>query len=117
LVVIGRCYPVETLRAIAQFCQKHTLHLISDEVYASCVFDTGHPEAAPFTSMLSFDLPSLIDPSLVHVLYGFSKVRARTTHLVTQVNISLQDFASGGLHLGFLVTQNEQLRRACKAVL
>ncbi|KAJ5349853.1 hypothetical protein N7541_007580 [Penicillium brevicompactum] len=97
---VGRCYPVETLKAIARFCEKHALHLISDEVYASCVFDTGDPEAVPFTSILSLNLPNLIAPSLVHVLYGFSK-----------------DFASGGLHLGFLVTQNQQLRQACKAVL
>ncbi|KAJ5840763.1 uncharacterized protein N7525_005951 [Penicillium rubens] len=97
---VGRCYPVETLKAIARFCNKHRLHLISDEVYASCVFDSGDSTAVPFTSILSLDLAELIDPNLVHVLYGFSK-----------------DFASGGLHLGFLVTQNEQLRQACKAIL
>ncbi|CAI7576366.1 unnamed protein product [Penicillium manginii] len=60
----------------------------------------GDPDAVPFTSILSLDLQGLIDPNLVHVLYGFSK-----------------DFASGGLHLGFLVTANEQLRKACKMVL
>ncbi|KAK4865261.1 hypothetical protein LT330_001884 [Penicillium expansum] len=97
---VGRCYPVETLKAIARFCNKHNLHLISDEVYASCVFDSGDPEAVPFTSILSLDFTGLIDPNLVHVLYGFSK-----------------DFASGGLHLGFLVTQNQQLLQACKAIL
>ncbi|OQD74690.1 hypothetical protein PENDEC_c010G07094 [Penicillium decumbens] len=94
---VGRCYPVKTLKHIARFCDRHRLHLISDEVYASCVFDTGDPEAVPFTSMLSLNLQDLIDPKLVHVLYGFSK-----------------DFASGGLRLGFMVTQNEQLRLACK---
>ncbi|EKV07169.1 hypothetical protein PDIG_74430 [Penicillium digitatum PHI26] len=97
---VGRCYPVETLTAIARFCSKHNLHLISDEVYASCVFDSGDPEAVPFTSITSLAFTGLIDPNLVHVLYGFSK-----------------DFASGGLHLGFLVTQNPQLRQACKAIL
>ncbi|KAJ5567671.1 Pyridoxal phosphate-dependent transferase major region subdomain 2 [Penicillium sp. DV-2018c] len=97
---VGRCYSVETLRAIAQFCNRHRLHLISDEVYASCVFDSGNPDAVPFTSILSLDFTGLIDPDLVHVLYGFSK-----------------DFASGGLHLGFLVTQNQQLRQGCKAIL
>ncbi|CAI7571734.1 unnamed protein product [Penicillium glandicola] len=97
---VGRCYPVETLKAIARFCSRHSLHLISDEVYASCVFDSGDPEAVPFTSILSLGFTGLIDPNLVHVLYGFSK-----------------DFASGGLHLGFLVTQNQQLRQACKAIL
>jgi aspartate/methionine/tyrosine aminotransferase len=70
----GRCYPIKTLKHIARFCDRHRLHLISDEVYASCVFDTGDPEAVPFTSILSLDLKGLIDPNLVHVLYGFSKV-------------------------------------------
>lgn len=74
----GRCYPVETLKAIARFCHKNSLHLISDEVYASCVFDTDDPNAVPFTSILSLDLSDLIDPNLVHVLYGFSKVRTTT---------------------------------------
>ncbi|KAJ6126705.1 Pyridoxal phosphate-dependent transferase major region subdomain 2 [Penicillium sp. IBT 18751x] len=94
---VGRCYPIKTLKHIARFCDRHKLHLISDEVYASCVFESGDPDAVPFTSILSLDLKGFIDPDLVHVLYGFSK-----------------DFASGGLRLGFLVTQNEQLRLACK---
>ena len=59
---------------IVRFCSRYQLHLISDEVYASCVFDSGDPDAVPFTSVLSLDTPALIDPNLVHVLYGFSKV-------------------------------------------
>ncbi|KAJ6017362.1 hypothetical protein N7451_000741 [Penicillium sp. IBT 35674x] len=89
-----------TLKSIARFCDKYSIHLISDEVYASCVFDSGDPDAVPFTSILALDLERVIDSNLVHVLYGFSK-----------------DFASGGLHLGFLITQNEQLRQACKMIL
>ncbi|KAL1859987.1 hypothetical protein Plec18170_001936 [Paecilomyces lecythidis] len=97
---VGRCYPVETLKEICKFCQKHQVHLISDEVYALCVFDTGDPDAVPFNSILSLDFSNLIDPNLVHFMYGFSK-----------------DFASGGLHLGFLVSKNQALLRACKATL
>ncbi|XHG01557.1 hypothetical protein AWENTII_004933 [Aspergillus wentii] len=97
---VGRCYPAETLKEILRFCNKHQLHVISDEIYASCIFDSGNPEAVPFTSILSLDIPALIDPNLVHLLYGFSK-----------------DFASGGLHLGFLVSQNTELRQACQAIL
>ncbi|GKZ21050.1 hypothetical protein AbraCBS73388_006699 [Aspergillus brasiliensis] len=97
---VGRCYPVETLTEILKFCNKHQLHLISDEVYASCIFDSGDPSAVPFTSILSLSTPELINPDLVHLLYGFSK-----------------DFASGGLHLGFLVTQNKPLRQSCNAIL
>lgn len=65
---------METLRAIMQFCQRKQIHLISDEVYALSVYDTGNPDAAPFTSVLSFDTTDLIDPNLVHCLYGLSKV-------------------------------------------
>ncbi|RAL03782.1 aspartate aminotransferase [Aspergillus ibericus CBS 121593] len=97
---VGRCYSVETLTAILKFCDKHQLHIISDEVYASCVFDTGDPSAVPFTSILSLSTPELINPDLVHLLWGFSK-----------------DFASGGLHLGFLISQNASLRQSCKAIL
>ncbi|KAL4875797.1 pyridoxal phosphate-dependent transferase [Aspergillus karnatakaensis] len=96
---VGRCYPKETLIQILKFCNKHQIHLVSDEIYALCVFDSGDPDAHPFVSVLSLATPELIDQDLVHVLYGFSK-----------------DFASGGLHLGFVVTHNTELRRALLAL-
>ncbi|KAF7591387.1 hypothetical protein BBP40_001613 [Aspergillus hancockii] len=88
---VGRCYPAETLKEIIRFCNRHQLHLISDEVYASCIFDSGDPGAVPFTSVLSVCTPESINPNL--------------------------DFAAGGLHLGFLITQNIALRQASKAIL
>ncbi|OOG00454.1 hypothetical protein ASPCADRAFT_392599 [Aspergillus carbonarius ITEM 5010] len=97
---VGRCYPKQTLTEILRFCNKHQLHIISDEIYASSVFDSGDPTAIPFTSVLSLSVPGLINPDLVHLLYGFSK-----------------DFASGGLHLGFLISQNKPLLQSCKAIL
>lgn len=58
-----------------QFCQKYSLHLISDEIYALSVWDNPDaPDAPGFTSALSIDTTGLIDPSLVHVLWGMSKV-------------------------------------------
>ncbi|OJJ02574.1 hypothetical protein ASPVEDRAFT_53229 [Aspergillus versicolor CBS 583.65] len=60
---VGRCYPTETLIEILKFCNKHQIHLISDEIYALC------------------------------------------------------DFASGGLHIGFIVSRNVELRRSCSAML
>ncbi|CBF75574.1 hypothetical protein AN3704.2 [Aspergillus nidulans FGSC A4] len=60
---VGRCYPPETLVEIMKFCNRHKLHLISDEIYA------------------------------------------------------FKDFASGGLHLGFIISRNFELRRACSAML
>ncbi|KAL3461359.1 pyridoxal phosphate-dependent transferase [Aspergillus heterothallicus] len=96
---VGRCYPRETLVEILKFCSKHQLHLISDEIYALCVFDSGSTDAPTFTSILSLATPALIDINLVHVLYGFSK-----------------DFASGGLHLGFIISHNAELRRSLSAI-
>ena len=70
--MIGQCYSKDALQAIVGFCSKHDIHLISDEIYALSVYhtDNSHPG---FTSALSIDLTS-VDRSLVHVLYGFSKV-------------------------------------------
>lgn len=56
-----------------KFCQKHSIHLISDEIYGLSVFETGN-SAIPFTSVLSFDPAGLIDPDYLHVFYGMSKV-------------------------------------------
>lgn len=58
-----------------RFCQKHRLHLISDEIYALSVWhNADYPDAPGFTSVLSIDTEGLIDPSLVHVMWGMSKV-------------------------------------------
>lgn len=68
------------LKAILRFCQQHQIHLISDEVYGMCEFDSGSPDAVPFTSILSINLAGLIDPNLVHMLYGFSKVSLQSLY-------------------------------------
>jgi aspartate/methionine/tyrosine aminotransferase len=74
LTKTGRCYPMETLIEILKFCNEHQIHLISDEIYALCVFDSGNTDAPLFTSILSLATPELINLNLVHVLYGFAKV-------------------------------------------
>lgn len=96
---LGRCYSKEVLEAYLRLCSKYNIHLIrleqarcvtilgpiyhlltaffpfSDEVYAKAVFASNDiPDPLPFTSVLSLDLEKYIDPSLVHVLYGMSKV-------------------------------------------
>lgn len=91
---LGRCYPPETIRAIAGFCQAHNLHLISDEIYAQSIYN--NPDATdvvPFTSALALDLP--IDTQKLHVAYGASK-----------------DFCANGLRLGMLHTRNRGLMGA-----
>ena len=102
---LGRCYSRETLSAVAQFCRKKDLHLISDEVYAISSFTSpavgeevkNDPDTLDgFTSALS--IPNL-DGENIHVTYGASK-----------------DFGMGGMRLGFLVTRNEQLKQLMKKV-
>lgn len=97
---LGRCYSRETLIAIMRLCQKHRIHLISDEIYALSIWHNAeYPEAAPFTSVLSIDVASIIAPELVHVLWGMSK-----------------DFGANGLRIGCVISQhNPALISALKA--
>ncbi|KAJ4988881.1 ACC synthase [Stagonosporopsis vannaccii] len=100
---LGRCYSRAALTALLRFCAKHRIHLISDEIYALTVWenttDTTGPAPEPFSSILSLDLPALIDPSLVHVLWGTSK-----------------DFGANGLRLGALISPaNPAFIQACRA--
>lgn len=93
LVLIHCKQSVDAMKEIASFCGKHSIHLISDEIYANSVFDNPvAPDAPPFTSILAIDLGDRIDPKLVHVTYGASK-----------------DFCANGLRLGMLYTKNEGL--------
>ncbi|KAH8883529.1 1-aminocyclopropane-1-carboxylate synthase C [Thozetella sp. PMI_491] len=86
---LGRCYTTEVLEAYLRFCQKHNIHLISDEIYALSVWkNEDFPNAPGFTSILSLETDGIIDPSLVHVLWGMSK-----------------DFGSNGIRLGCIISQ------------
>ena len=82
-----------------KFCQKHQIHLISDEVYGCSIFDSGEEDVVPFTSALSIDAVGIIDRNLLHVTYAMSK-----------------DFGAAGLRLGALITRNEELMKALVAV-
>lgn len=92
---LGQCYHRSTLVELMKLCQRHQIHLISDEIYACSVFESEEPEATPFTSILSIDPQGLIDLDLLHVEYGFAK-----------------DFASGGMKLGALVSQSKPILKA-----
>lgn len=75
-----KCWPKDVVRQMMDFCQKRNLHYISDEVFANTVFD---PEAEQFVSALSLlknpDKPesdqgkSIIEPSMVHVVWSTTK--------------------------------------------
>lgn len=88
---LARCYPREVLEAYCHFCEKHDLHLMSDEIYAMSTFpSTDVPAPEPFVSALSLDLASMgVNPGRLHVLYGMSK-----------------DFNSNGFRIGTLVSQH-----------
>ncbi|KZO97243.1 PLP-dependent transferase [Calocera viscosa TUFC12733] len=99
---LGACYPRETILAYASFCQRHNLHLISDEVYAYSVFPTDdNRDPEPFLSVFSIDFlkEARCDPARVHVLYGMSK-----------------DFCSNGMRAAALISQhNAPLLAAVKS--
>ena len=87
---LGRCYPPETLIALMRLCQKYSIHLVVDEIYALSVFaNAAAPASEPFTSALSVDTRGIIDPALVHVLWGLSK-----------------DFGANSLRIGCAVSQH-----------
>ncbi|KAL8828018.1 MAG: hypothetical protein Q9191_002835 [Dirinaria sp. TL-2023a] len=98
---LGQCYAPDVLEEYLAFCSSHKIHLISDEVYAMSVFPhKGNSNPTPFRSVLSLDYEKLIDPSLLHVLYGMSK-----------------DFCSNGIRIGaFVSPRNPELHRAIRAV-
>ena len=87
---LGRCYPKETLIGLLRLCQRHRIHLISDEIYALSVWSNKTEEntaSAPFESCLSLATNDIIDPSLVHVVWGMSK-----------------DFGANGFRVGAIIS-------------
>lgn len=91
---LGRCYPREFLVKLMALCQKHQIHLVSDEIYAMSVFPVSESDGtkiAGFTSMSSIPTDGLIDPALTHVLWGLSK-----------------DFGANGLRLGCIISQHNR---------
>ncbi|KAF3036908.1 hypothetical protein E8E12_003583 [Didymella heteroderae] len=100
---LGRYYSREAIVGLMQLCQKYTIHLIVDEIYALSTWEnTVHSPIegfAEFTSVLSIPTEGIIDANLVHVLWGASK-----------------DFGANGLRLGVMVSQgNPELLRASQA--
>lgn len=101
---LGRCYPRETIIELMRFCQKYQINLISDEIYALSTWentvDKSGPPTIPFESALSINLDRIIDPQLVHVLWGLSK-----------------DFGANGIRLGVIISQaNKDVQAALTGV-
>ncbi|GFG27157.1 hypothetical protein IFM61606_07175 [Aspergillus udagawae] len=97
---LGRCYSEDVLREYMKFCNKHRLHLISDEIYALSVWEKNDLSGAPtFKSVLSMDIGDIMDRSMVHVVWGLSKdfgaTGLRIGCLISQSNMSLLEAADG----------------------
>ena len=91
---LGRCYSRAALEAFMRLCQRHSAHLVCNEIYGLSVY-----KAPKFTSILSIDHSGLVDADKVHMLWGMSK-----------------DFGANGLRVGFTVSRNAQLHAALQAV-
>jgi len=92
---LGRCYPRETLVGLLRLYQRHRIHVISDEIYALSVWaEAGHDGVvgASFESCLSLATDDIIDPELVHVVWGMSK-----------------DFGANGFRVGAIISRNPPL--------
>jgi len=87
---LGRCYSRDMIIRYARFCQKHNLHLISDEIYAFSVFPSKEvPNPERFISALSINFEDEgVETSRIHVVYGMSK-----------------DFNANGFRIGVLISQ------------
>ncbi|CAN6656833.1 hypothetical protein TRVA0_029S00936 [Trichomonascus vanleenenianus] len=100
---LGRCYPREVIVKLMELCQKYQIHLISDEIYALSVWENTvdeYPPPVKFESILSIDPKGIVDPRLVHALWGMSK-----------------DFGANGIRLGVIISQaNRDLHLALKSI-
>ncbi|KAH8647963.1 pyridoxal phosphate-dependent transferase [Xylariales sp. PMI_506] len=96
---MGRSYSRESLIAVATFCGKRGMHLLSDEIYGMSSFASDDPDIDTFTSVLTLqnDPNNSVYKENIHCMYGASK-----------------DFGAGGLRLGFLITRNKLLWSTCR---
>ncbi|KAF4974992.1 hypothetical protein FZEAL_8176 [Fusarium zealandicum] len=95
---LGRCYSRSVLIGLMKLCQKYQVHLISDEIYALSVWSNTidtHPPSIPFESALTIDTTGIIDPALLHVLWGMSK-----------------DFGANGIRVGAIISQANPILHA-----
>jgi aspartate/methionine/tyrosine aminotransferase len=99
---LGRCYSKTTIIGLMRLCQKYQIHLISDEIYALSVWENTADKLeaipTPFESALSISTKDIINPALLHVLWGFSK-----------------DFGANGIRIGVIISQNnDPFLTACR---
>ena len=90
----GTHYGKDTLQAVANWCEQHQVHLLSDEVYALSVYS----EDFPFCSMWQCDFSPEYRQHCLHIAYGTSK-----------------DFGLAGHRCGLLYSHNASLLTAMGA--
>ncbi|XP_071955948.1 1-aminocyclopropane-1-carboxylate synthase-like protein 1 [Antedon mediterranea] len=66
---LGEIYSREMIKDCLQFCHKHSLHIIFDEIYLT----GGFVEGVQTTSILQFKPEDIPDPERTHFIWGFSK--------------------------------------------
>ena len=88
---LGVVYPRQLVLELMEVCRRHSIHFISDEIYALSVFD----QSAVFSSVLSIPIGSLPDPQRTHVLWGLSK-----------------DLGLAGFRMGFIHSLSEEVLRS-----
>lgn len=95
---LAKCYSKQDIETILNFAGKHHIHVVFDEIYGLSTYSQFLDEDTkdPFVSVLSLPYKDLIDPTLVHVVYGLSK-----------------DFAVNGFRIGYVIDQfNEPLKKS-----
>ncbi|KAI0439039.1 aminotransferase GliI-like protein [Xylaria telfairii] len=92
---LGRCYSKMNLIELMQFCQRHNLHLISDEVFALSEHGSADlRQPRKFTSALAIDAAAHgCDATRTHVIWSMSK-----------------DLGATGARLGCVVTRSKDVR-------
>ncbi|TGO07103.1 hypothetical protein BTUL_0327g00010 [Botrytis tulipae] len=92
---LGRCYSKQNLIDLMKFCQRHDLHLISDEVFALSEHECSNlRQPRKFTSALAIDARAHgCDASKIHVIWSMSK-----------------DLGATGARLGCVVTRSKDVR-------
>ncbi|CBK24288.2 uncharacterized protein [Blastocystis hominis] len=90
----GTVYSLDEMRTVLAFCRRHSIHLLSDEIYALSVKPQSAAKAESENAFVSFAKLIENDPIQddVSILWGFSK-----------------DLGLSGFRLSVLVTRNRSL--------
>ncbi len=93
---LGTLYTREELLVAIEWCRRHRIHLIMDEIYALSIFPTTANGDLAFASIVELTNNQLGD--YLHFVWSFSK-----------------DFSASGYRVGVMYTQNQSLLSALSA--